>query len=668
MKALSPIRRAAFVLLASLMAATAWAADAPPPPPKPVPPPTPGVTAELDEAKLPETPGWHLLAPSVKVDGKPMPVEFGLWLPKSYRPGQPPLPVIVHLHNRFAIGGNGADRLEEEGLPALLCRGSLNDNRATGQPPPTRINPNDDVSVIAVVPHCPDGQQFESDPMPRVVEAVVGAVVKAYAADADRVYLTGFSYGGSSTWAVAEQTPLRWAAIAPMDGRRTADPVRTAARLRHVAVWITEGDNDGDFTNDGRLMRDTFDAAGHPNFTYREVAGGNHFSYNLIYVDPAFWGWLLGQRRHHPSADDLAAVRDLARASANSAASYVHPVDVALRPAELPHAPGFHLVNADVHVDGKPVALPVGLFLPADFGVSTTALPVVVSLHNRPATGGTSRDDLTQEGLPMLLANRVTRDPRQTGTGPKDPIDPRVDVPAIVVAPQCPAGHTWDDPTMVGVLDQLIVRVTEAYKADPDRVYLTGWSYGGTMAWTVAAALSDRLAAVAALDGRTPRDPTATVAALRHLAVYQVVGGVDREFAPEAQRMVVALAATQHPNFTSRVVPDGNHYCYALVYTDPTFWSWMLSQRRDPAAAGRIAAVEKAAADRAAVEKALAEKVAAAKAAAAKAAADKAAADKLAAEKAAAAKRSHPPTTKPAVPPKASTTAPGHPTTKPASR
>ena len=400
MKALFPIGRAGFVLFASLLVATAWAADpAIPPTTKPAvpvvkpPPPTPGVTVTLDEATLPQTPGWHLLAPTVKVDGKPMPFEFGLWLPKSYKAGGPPLPVIVHMHNRFAIGGSGAERLEEEGLPALLCRGSLTDNRATGQRPVAIINPNDDVSVIGVVPHCPDGQQFKSDPMPRVLDALAGAVVKSYAADAERVYLTGFSYGGSCTWQVAEQTPTRWAAIAPMDGRRTDDPARTVARLRHVAVWITEGDNDGDFTNDGRLMRDSFDAAGHSNFTYHEVAGGNHFSYNLVYIDPAFWGWLLGQRRHKPSSDDVAAVHDMARVAANNAAALIHPVEVALRPNDLPHASGFHLITADLKLDGKPLALSVGLYLPADYGVSTTALPMVVSLHNKAATGGAAKDD-----------------------------------------------------------------------------------------------------------------------------------------------------------------------------------------------------------------------------------------------------------------------------------
>ena len=207
---------------------------------------------------------------------------------------------------------------------------------------------------------------------------------------------------------------------------------------------------------------------------------------------------------------------------------------------------------------------------------------------------------------------------------------------------------------MLGVLDQLIVQVTAAYKADPDRVYLTGWSYGGSMTWPVAVALSDRLAAAAPLDGRTPRNPVAAAAALRHLAVYQVVGGVDREFIPEAQRMVVALAAAQHPNFTFRVVPEGNHFCYALVYTDPTFWSWMLSQRRDPAAAVRAAAADaawaaaqKVAAERVAAEKVLADKIAAA------------------AKVAAAAKR---PTTKPATGPAAKPQPAAKATTKPASR
>ena len=139
MKALPPIRRAGRLLVVAALAAApvAVAADPPPPAavPKPVAPPAAagnGVVVTLDPKALPHTPGWTVIAPTVRVDGKPMPFEFGLWLPKAYKVDGPPLPVIVHMHNRFAIGGGGDGRLEEEGLPALLCRGSLTDNRATG--------------------------------------------------------------------------------------------------------------------------------------------------------------------------------------------------------------------------------------------------------------------------------------------------------------------------------------------------------------------------------------------------------------------------------------------------------------------------------------------------------------------------------------------------------
>ena len=44
-------------------------------------------------------------------------------------------------------------------------------------------------------------------------------------------------------------------------------------------------------------MLDALAAARHPNFVGRVIHNGDHSAYTAVYADPAFWGWLLAQRR-----------------------------------------------------------------------------------------------------------------------------------------------------------------------------------------------------------------------------------------------------------------------------------------------------------------------------------------------------------------------------------
>jgi predicted peptidase len=137
---------------------------------------------------------------------------------------------------------------------------------------------------------------MNKEPMPEILSKLISEVGKLYRTDETRVYLTGFSYGGTCTWQIAEQIPDRFAAIVPISARAMEDPAKTARILKDVAVYTGCGTAEWSMPM-CKQMRDAFEASGHPRFVYRQFEGGTHWSYPLIYTDPEFWKWLLAQRR-----------------------------------------------------------------------------------------------------------------------------------------------------------------------------------------------------------------------------------------------------------------------------------------------------------------------------------------------------------------------------------
>ncbi len=542
----------------------------------------PRSTVSFDAHALPTAAGLSIVPATLDIGGHTVPFDFGLYLP----PGYPhavgyhggPVPVVVNLHWRQYCGGPD-EQVWADTLPALLDHADYGHEHRGERPadpvPLTHVAP-----VICVMPHCPAGYHWESPGMAQAIGQLIDQLVPAVHADPDRVCLTGVSYGGSSTWVVAQQIADRLAAVVPVDGRRTSDPAATAAALRYVGVYLTAGDVDGDFTNDTRVMAAALTTALHPDLVYHEVRGGNHFCYGSTYHDPAFWAWLEAQRRRpHPPVERPAVV---ARPPEPGPAT----VSVSIPADQLPRHAGYAVVRPTVRVDGQVLSVPVGVWLPTRFPHFATPLPVIVSLHNRYAVGMDGSDGaLRGEGLPMILAHG-NPNRGEHGDVPDHPVNPANDEAFIGVFPQCPQGHSWEAGPMPAVVDGVVAAVLAGYgptAADPDRVYCTGWSYGGSSAWAVVTAHPDRFAAVAVNDGRAMPDPAAAVARLKDVAVYVAVGDHDGVFVDEERRMLDALSAARHPNFVQRVVPHADHAAYQAVYADPAFWGWLMAQRRHPA-------------------------------------------------------------------------------------
>lgn len=120
-------------------------------------------------------------------------------------------------------------------------------------------------------------------------------------------------------------------------------------------------------------------------------------------------------------------------------------------------------------------------YLPKDYEANvTTRWPTIIFLHGSLSRG----NDL----------NRVK------AHGIPDKLEKGMNIPFIVIAPQCPIDKRWETDDWFDVLYSEIVT---RYRIDTNRVYLTGPSLGGSGTWYLAMKHPSTFAAIAPISGKT---------------------------------------------------------------------------------------------------------------------------------------------------------------------
>jgi predicted peptidase len=210
------------------------------------------------------------------------------------------------------------------------------------------------------------------------------------------------------------------------------------------------------------------------------------------------------------------------------------------------------------------------VFLPHDYDPART-WPVVVALHGSEEKGS--------DGIRQI----------RVGVGPI--VQEQADsFPAVVIFPQVPSvgqGVRYA-PAMARLIDAVVHEVN----GDPDRVYLTGISFGGVLAWLIARERPDRFAAVVPIsaplviqDGdRSTRlsqaDADADEArALRSTPVWIFQGARDpvvhatdtRARVKTFEQAGVRVKYTEYP---------GPHEIWDTAYRTPELWRWLFAQHR----------------------------------------------------------------------------------------
>ena len=259
------------------------------------------VQLTIDAHDLPRTLGFHVVRGIARYHGRLIRFSSGVFLPAAYFHTQKPMPIVIGLHNKAGIGQGGDGGMIGEGFGQMLGNGSP-DGRAEGDRAENPIDLRQDAQFIGVVPLCPAGSGWDNPVVTRMLLDFIDQMVTAYHADDNRVYLTGFSYGASSTWQIALAAPDRFAALICCDGRATADPIHDVAKLSNVPIYLEVGQWDGPFVDAADQMHQALNSLPHRNYVFRMIPGGNHFCYQTVYTDPEVWKWVYAQHRQPATA------------------------------------------------------------------------------------------------------------------------------------------------------------------------------------------------------------------------------------------------------------------------------------------------------------------------------------------------------------------------------
>lgn len=211
-----------------------------------------------------------------------------------------------------------------------------------------------------------------------------------------------------------------------------------------------------------------------------------------------------------------------------------------------------HLFEAMLSV---PVSLPYLLHLPAGHA-HRNDWPLVVFLHGSGERGGDA-GMLRLQGLPRLL-------------------DEGLDLPAVVLSPQCPEDHVW--PQHFREVMALVDKVIAEQGVDSDRVVLTGLSLGGAGVCNLASTHPERFAAVAPICG--PWVWYYVTPAMARLPLWAFHGAADEVVPVEHSRRLIDAVRRLGGNARLTEYPGVGHDSWSPAYAYPEFLAWLVAQRR----------------------------------------------------------------------------------------
>lgn len=151
--------------------------------------------------------------------------------------------------------------------------------------------------------------------------------------------------------------------------------------------------------------------------------------------------------------------------------------------------------------------------------------------------------------------------------------------PFIVIAPQCPLSIRWETENW---FEPLFKEISEKFRIDTNRIYLTGFSMGGTGTWYLATKYPKLFAAIAPMSGFTSRNEfiSKNVGKLKDMPIWAFHGKIDLTVPFEETETIIKnlQKKNKHLIFTSE--PNTGHWIHWNVYPNNDLYDWFLKQKK----------------------------------------------------------------------------------------
>jgi predicted peptidase len=192
------------------------------------------------------------------------------------------------------------------------------------------------------------------------------------------------------------------------------------------------------------------------------------------------------------------------------------------------------------------------LYLPEGYGKTFHLWPVMMFLHGSGESGTNELAKVKKHGPPKICEEKK--------------------LPFIVVSPQSP-GMGWQVEGLNLLLDDILAK----YTCDPEHVYLTGLSMGGSGTWKFAAEHPKRFAAIAPMaSGPDPKQADL----LKSLPIWTFYGAKDNAGGLKRLEEMVEALKKAGGNVKLTVYPDAGHDCWTVAYDNPELYAWLLEHKR----------------------------------------------------------------------------------------
>ncbi|MDT0608456.1 dienelactone hydrolase family protein [Croceitalea rosinachiae] len=197
------------------------------------------------------------------------------------------------------------------------------------------------------------------------------------------------------------------------------------------------------------------------------------------------------------------------------------------------------------------------LYYPRDYdNKEETNFGLLLFLHGG-GESGAELEEIKKNGPPKLLVQGK-------------------EFPFLVLAPQNPHKRKWWN---IHAVNQLLDEIIATNRVDPNRVYLTGLSRGGSAAWDLAVQYPKKWAALAVVCGMAPVPYAHWID--RELPIWVFHGDKDPIISvEESDKMVAKLKEMSYKVKYTRYKGVG-HNSWTRAYTTDDLYEWMENQKRD---------------------------------------------------------------------------------------